>query len=135
MFKAVLFLTLVLAAALIQAQKGTDSNLCLSNSERNHNRCRAKVGQYKCAVMYKDLPRRDGKGVRNAWIGGLPDALRKKAVNQGPNSAEIKKTFGDLKPKSFWTWDEKNYCDDATAEARCYVAMLNPASRKMDECE
>jgi len=132
MLKAVLFLTLVLAAVLTEAQRGDGSNLCTSNKERNQNRCKALPGQYKCSAMYKDLPRRDGKGVRNAWIGGLPDALRKEAVQK---SDEIRATFGNLKPNSFWTWDEKNFCDEKTAEARCYVAMQNTASRKLDDCE
>ena len=65
-------------------------------------------GQYKCAVFYENLPKRtDSSQTRKlSWIGGLPDALRKTKVQK---SAEIRATFGNLKPSNFiYKKDERN---------------------------
>ena len=84
----------------------------------------ASSGQYKCAVFYENLPKRtDSSQTRKlSWIGGLPDALRKTKVQK---SAEIRATFGNLKPSSFWfdTEDTNGYCKEDAASSRCYVAV------------
>ena len=58
-----------------------------------------------------------------AWIGAIPDMLRKDSVI---HSDEIRDTFGDLKKRDF---NIKSICDGGepdpatTANARCYLAV------------
>jgi len=138
-YSSALVLALAVFAAVLlipQPSEAAVSNLCKNTTVRNHDACGAIQGQYKCAVFYSKLPRRtDPSKVRKlAWIGGLPDALRKKAVIE---SEEIRASFGNLKAEGFWMdkSDTKTFCDQDTAESRCYVAMTNPATRPLDSCE
>jgi len=134
--------TLVLAAAAIlaavlivpQPSNALKNNLCKNTKVNNHLDCAAAPKQYKCAVFYKDIPRKDNPSIKRlAWIGGLPDALRKVKVQK---SAEIRATFGNVKPASFWFKDDDPAkCDRKAAESRCYIAMDNPATRPLDSCE
>jgi len=133
----VLAATAVLAAALVlapQPSTALKSNLCKNTTVNNHLNCAAAPNQYKCAVFYKDVPRKDNPSqTRLGWIGGLPDALRKVKVQK---SAEIRATFGNVKPGSFWFKDDDPAkCDRKAAESRCYIAMDNPATRPLDSCE
>jgi len=139
-FSSALVLAVAVFAAVMivpqpsEAQRG-NSNLCKNTTVRNHKACSAIAGQYKCAVFYTNLPRRTdpSKTRQLAWIGGLPDALRKKKVQE---SEEIRATFGNLKAEGFWfNKEDPNFCDKGTSESRCYVAMQNPATRPLDSCE
>jgi len=142
MTKAVVFSSVIaLAAAMVavlllnvEPSEAATSNLCKNTSVENHEACKAFNNQYKCAVFYTNL-KTDNEVRPLSWIGGLPDALAKPAVN---NSVEIRKTFGNLKRKNFWLaadQDSEQFCKDETAEARCFVAMQNTADRKLDTCE
>jgi len=124
---------LVVIIPLTEAQRG-ENNLCKNTTVLNHLKCAAAQGQYKCGVFYKDVPRKDNPSkTRLAWIGGLPDAMRKVKVQK---SAKIRATFGNLEPGSFWFKDDDTAaCLRETASSRCYVAMDNPATRPLDSCE
>jgi len=141
MTKTLAILATAILVVIIPATQG-QSNLCKTTTILDHNKCAAAQGQYKCAVFYKDVPRKnDPSKKRLAWIGGLPDALRKVKVQKSP---EIRATFGNVKPQSFWFSKENEKdlveCTDVaktreTASSRCYVAMDNPATRPLDSCE
>jgi len=141
---AVFFFLLVAVAVNGQDNKDKISNLCKTRKSnlpigrpiRDPKNCRSSLGQYKCAVFYKDLPRKRDRNSKKplSWIGGLPDALRKEAVKNNP---DVRATFGNLEPRNFWykKSEEQTYCTDLLANSRCYVAMQDPAERKLDECE
>merc|ERR1711973_11016 len=142
MTKAVFFSSVIaLAAGMVallllnvEPSEAATSNLCKNTSVVNHDACKAFSTQYKCAVFYTDLETDSGNRPLS-WIGGLPDALAKPAVN---NSAEIRATFGNLQRKNFWlakNQDQETFCQSETAEARCYVAMQETADRPLDSCE
>jgi len=142
MTKAVVFSSLVALAATmvavllvnVQPSEAASSNLCKNTSVINHDACKAFTTQYKCAVFYTDLETDSGNRPLS-WIGGLPDALAKPAVQ---NSPEIKATFGNLQRKNFWHskgQDLDVFCGEETAEARCYVAMQQTSERPLDSCE
>jgi len=124
----------VILVVVIPSSNGLENNLCKNTTVNNHLKCAAAPGQYKCAVFYKDIPRKDNPSQnRLGWIGGLPDALRKKKVQE---SAEIRATFGNVAPESFWfKKDDPAKCKVEAASSRCYIAMDNPATRPLDSCE
>merc|ERR1719320_1266050 len=94
----------VILVVVIPSSNGLENNLCKNTKVNNHLDCAAAPKQYKCAVFYKDIPRKDNPSIKRlAWIGGLPDALRKVKVQK---SAEIRATFGNVKPASFWFKDD-----------------------------
>jgi len=142
MTKAVVYSSVIALAATmvavllvnVEPSEAAGSNLCKNTSVVNHDACKAFTTQYKCAVFYTDL-KTDNEVRPLSWIGGLPDALAKPAVN---NSAEIRATFGNLQRKNFWHskgQELSTFCKPETAEARCYVAMQQTAERPLDSCE
>jgi len=136
------FLALTALSASASALTCDDSvkpKACISNTFHNVCSCRSQdltdASQYKCAIMYENVPKKGGSGSRElTWLGGLPDALRKPSIKNS-NDPELKASFGGIEAKSFW-WrlDDENRCNPVQASAKCYAAMIDPSTRALDEC-
>jgi len=143
--------TLMIAALAVvaSAQKKpcgvTALKACSGTTAPRHNTClcRAQLlddaAQFKCAVMYEDVPKKNGKGVRDlTWLGALPDALRRPSIRDSTDP-ELKASFGGIEAKSFWwrksqpDYEEKK-CNAVHASAKCYAAMIDPTEKDLDEC-
>jgi len=143
-------LLLVLAAVAVSSNALTcdpegEIKACSGTTAPRHDVCKCRAqklddaSQYKCAVMYENLPKVRGSGKRElTWLGALPDALRRPSIRDSTDP-ELKASFGGVEAKSFW-WRksqpdyETEKCNEVRASSKCYAAMIEPTEKKFDEC-
>merc|ERR1712121_178072 len=88
--KSALFVLVVLAvtaSALTPCPLDVTPTACPNAKAPDHDVCQCRsqeledAAQYKCAVMYENLPNKYGNGTYElTWLGALPDALRRKSI-------------------------------------------------------
>jgi len=144
--KSFLILATVALAATVSALPNKGGKLCKASDIRDVDECISvqleDASQFKCAIMYQNLPTTDGETQPLTWLGALPDALRKKSI-MNSEDPELKASFGNIEAKSFW-WrlgaydDKKKFeeerCNKVHASAKCYAAMIDPAEKSLDKC-
>merc|ERR1712168_158228 len=139
---------LIVTAAALTCDPASPENptkACSGTKAPGHDVCKCRsqllddAAQYKCAVMYEELPRKSGKGKRElTWLGALPDALRRPSIRDSTDP-ELMASFGGVEAKSFW-WrkSQADYetakCNRIRATSKCYAAMIEPTEKKFDEC-
>jgi len=135
----------VTASALTPCPEDVTPTACPKARAPEHDVCQCRsqeledAAQYKCAVMYENLPNKYGNGTYElTWLGALPDALRRKSIRDSTDP-ELKASFGGVEAKSFW-WraSQEDYatakCNAVRASSKCYAAMIEPTENAFDKC-
>merc|ERR1711962_63077 len=143
--KSVLFVlgALAISANGLKCDINGETKACSNTKAYDVCKCRSQkledAAQYKCAVMYENLPKKTGGGERElTWLGAMPDALRRPSIRDSTDP-ELKASFGGVEAKSFW-WRkaqpdyDTEKCNEVRASSKCYAAMIEPTEKKFDEC-
>merc|ERR1711962_1175522 len=143
--KSVLFVlgALAISANGLKCDINGETKACSNAKAYDVCKCRSQkledAAQYKCAVMYENLPKKTGEGERGlTWLGAMPDALRRPSIRDSTDP-ELKASFGGVEAKSFW-WRkaqpdyETDKCNRIRASSKCYAAMIEPTEKLFDEC-